>query len=275
MEKQTIQIFFSSVFIASILLSVSFQATCQEVEDEREFDYEEDSDTGPARWGEIHPEWSTCKTGTMQSPIDMLNDRVQEETYLGKLKRDYRPSNATLVNRGHDMSLKWDGGAGHIEINGTQYVLKQCHWHTPSEHTINGERFDLEFHMVHESESKKIAVIGIMYNIGQPDSFLSEISEHLAAIVDSEEEKRFVGIVDPKQIKIGSRRYYRYIGSLTIPPCSQNVVWTIVRKVRTVSEEQVKLLRDAVQDEHDTNARPIQPINTRPVKLYLTQENED
>ena len=76
------------------------------VEDEREFDYEEDSDTGPGRWGEIHPEWSTCKIGTMQSPIDMLNDRVQEVTYLGKLKRDYKPSNATLLNRGHDMSVR-------------------------------------------------------------------------------------------------------------------------------------------------------------------------
>ncbi|GFS30906.1 alpha carbonic anhydrase 7 [Actinidia rufa] len=275
MEKQTIQIFFSSLFIAFSLLSVSFQATSQEVEDEREFDYDEDSDRGPSRWGEIHPEWIMCTNGTMQSPIDMLNERVQEVTYLGKLRRDYKPSKATLVNRGHDMSLKWAGGAGHIELNGTQYVLKQCHWHTPSEHTINGERFDLECHMVHESKSKRIAVIGIMYKIGRPDSFLSEISEHLAVIVDSKEEKRFIGIVDPKQIKIGSRKYYRYIGSLTVPPCSQNVVWTIVRKVRTVSEEQVKLLRDAIHDEHKTNARPIQPINRRPVKLYRPQDKED
>jgi carbonic anhydrase len=39
------------------------------------------------------------------------------------------------------MQLKWESGAGTIEINGTEYVLKQCHWHSPSEHTIDGKRY--------------------------------------------------------------------------------------------------------------------------------------
>lgn len=43
--------------------------------------------------------------------------------------------------------------------------------------------------------------------------------------------ERTVGIIDPEWIKLGSRKYYRYIGSLTVPPCTQDVVWTIVRKV--------------------------------------------
>ena len=73
--------------------------------------------------------------------------------------------------------MKWEGGAGYIQINDTQYVLQQCHWHSPSEHTINGRRFDLEVHMVHESSDGKIAVVGIMYKIGRPDSFLSSVSK--------------------------------------------------------------------------------------------------
>ncbi|RID69487.1 hypothetical protein BRARA_C01579 [Brassica rapa] len=63
-------------------------------------------------------------------------------------------------------------------------------------------------------------------------------------------------------------KYYRYIGSLTIPPCTQNVIWTVIKKVRTVSRNQVKLLRVAVHDYSDTNARPVQPTNMRTVKLY-------
>jgi carbonic anhydrase len=74
------------------------------------------------------------------------------------------------------VQLKWDGGAGYIEINGTKYVLKQCHWHSPSEHTINGQRFDLEAHMLHESSDGKISVVGILYKRGRPDSFLSSVS---------------------------------------------------------------------------------------------------
>lgn len=57
------------------------------------------------------------------------------------------------------------------------------------------------------------------------------MEDHLDEISGSEEEERVVGVVDPKHIKFGSRKYYRYIGSLTIPPCTQNVVWTILKKV--------------------------------------------
>lgn len=74
-------------------------------EDEREFNYEEGSEKGPSRWGEIHANWSMCGNGTMQSPIDLLNKRVEVVSHLGRLKRDYKPSNATLKNRGHDMMV--------------------------------------------------------------------------------------------------------------------------------------------------------------------------
>jgi carbonic anhydrase len=74
------------------------------------------------------------------------------------------------------VQLQWEGYAGYIEINGTQYELKQCHWHSPSEHTIDGQRFNMEAHMVHESSDGKIAVVGILYKLGRPDSFLSSVS---------------------------------------------------------------------------------------------------
>ncbi|KAH9756414.1 alpha carbonic anhydrase 7 [Citrus sinensis] len=220
----------------------------KEVDEEKEFNYEKGGEHGPDRWGEIHSEWSACKNGTMQSPIDLLNERVE---------------------------LQWKGGAGTILINGTKYVLQQCHWHSPSEHTIDGKRFALEAHMVHESHDGKVAVVGIVYKIGRPDSFLASISDHLRNISGSNERDATVGVIDPRAIKIGSSKYYRYIGSLTVPPCTENVTWTIVRKVRSVTREQVRLLRVAVHDESNTNARPLQPINMRSVKLYKPDEENE
>ncbi|KAA8544081.1 hypothetical protein F0562_021742 [Nyssa sinensis] len=176
MEKPTTSnILFCSILIVLVLLSVSCPEASQEVEDETEFSYKEGGDNGPEHWGEIHPEWSLCGNGAMQSPIDLLNERVEVVSYLGRLKRNYKPSNATLINRGHDIMLKWTDDAGYIQINGTQYHLKQCHWHTPSEHTINSRRFDMEVHLVHESNSNETAVVGIMYKIGRSDSFLSKV----------------------------------------------------------------------------------------------------
>lgn len=74
-------------------------------EHESEFNYDEKSMKGPQHWGDIKPEWSMCKNGTMQSPIDLLNQRVQIVSNLGTLQINYKPSNATLKNRGHDIMV--------------------------------------------------------------------------------------------------------------------------------------------------------------------------
>ncbi|CAD5170941.1 unnamed protein product [Musa acuminata subsp. malaccensis] len=251
-----------------LLLSRSHLATSQEVEDESEFSYEEGSPNGPQRWGEIREEWAICNNGDMQSPIDLLHERVKVLPGLGRLRRSYRAANATLKNRGHDIMLEWPEEAGRIHIDGTDYELKQCHWHSPSEHSINGKRFALELHMVHQSADERVAVVGIMYKIGRPDSFLTELMEYIEEIAGNKEEERVVGFVDPRYIKIGSRKYYRYMGSLTTPPCKQGVVWTISEKIRTVSKDQVSLLREAVHDDAENNARPLQPLNGREIQFY-------
>ncbi|XP_059442097.1 alpha carbonic anhydrase 4-like [Corylus avellana] len=87
------------------------------------------------------------------------------------------------------------------------------------------------------------------------------------------EEERELGIINPGVIKFGSRKYYRYIGSLTVPPCTEGVIWTIVKKVRTVSREQVHALREAVHDGFEENARPTQQSGGIGVEFYTPREN--
>lgn len=107
-----------------------------------------------------------CGKGNMQSPIDLTDKRVLIDHNLGYLRSQYLPSNATIKNRGHDImvnqllafpicifldhnnclflwQMKFEGGnAGlGITINGTEYKLQQIHWHSPSEHTLNGKRY--------------------------------------------------------------------------------------------------------------------------------------
>ncbi|KAL5810544.1 hypothetical protein ACOSQ3_027264 [Xanthoceras sorbifolium] len=256
------------LILISFLLSFHIYlvtASDSEVGDETPFTYVEGTGKGPKEWGKITPHWRVCTKGKYQSPIDLLDQRVQVLPNLGQLKRDYKPAAAVVKNRGHDIAVMWKGYAGKININGTDYRLVQCHWHYPSEHTFNGSRYELELHAVHKSSSGNLAVVAIVYEYGHPDAFLSRMLKHIKSVGKEEKE---IGIVNPGDIKFGSRKYYRYMGSLTVPPCTEGVVWTIVKKVRTVSREQVRALLEKVHDGFEGNARPTQPLDARPVWLY-------
>ncbi|KAL1201924.1 Alpha carbonic anhydrase 5 [Cardamine amara subsp. amara] len=241
-----------------------------EVEDEMEFSYENNGENGPENWGKLKPEWEMCGKGEMQSPIDLTDKQVLFDHNLGYLHTQYLPSNATIKNRGHDIMMKFEGGnAGlGISINGTEYKLQQLHWHSPSEHTINGKRFILEQHMVHESKDGRIAVVAFLYKLGRPDSFLFSLEGQLKRITDRHESEEHIGMIDPRNFDFESKHYYRYLGSLTTPPCSENVIWTISKEMKTVTIKQLILLRATVHDQSDTNARPLQRKNKRPVSLY-------
>ncbi|KAB1199705.1 Bifunctional monodehydroascorbate reductase and carbonic anhydrase nectarin-3 [Morella rubra] len=105
--------------------------------------------------------------------------------------------------------LQWEDDAGSIRINGTDYFLEQGHWHSPSEHSINGRRYDLELHMVHVTEDpsvkNKIAVVGLFYKIGQPDAFLSKLMRNIASMAEIKAERN-MGVIDPREIKMGCKR---------------------------------------------------------------------
>ncbi|CAA2973390.1 alpha carbonic anhydrase 7-like [Olea europaea subsp. europaea] len=272
----------TSTYILASLLALLFllgakSVNAQEVEDEREFDYAKESEKGPRKWGELKKEWEACKDGKLQSPIDMSNERVR--VISKPEKRIYKPFNATVRNRGHDISLRWNGDAGSILINGTEYPLRQAHWHSPSEHTINGRRYAMELHLVHQTSDlnvkNRIAVTGVFYKTGKPDKFLSKLMTNISSMVDQKDEDRNVGIINPKDIKMKSQRYYRYMGSLTVPPCTEGVIWTINTKVKTVSRDQLKLLREAVHDYAEDNARPLQPKHSRDIYLYGPGDTSD
>ncbi|XP_051204924.1 alpha carbonic anhydrase 7 [Lolium perenne] len=262
------------LFSAAVLLSAVPAARAQEETDhEEEFSYSLDAENGPAHWGEIKEEWSACGKGSMQSPIDLASPRVSLVRHLGYLNHSYRPAQASIINRGHDIMLNFEGDAGSVTINGTVYYLKQLHWHSPTEHSVNGRRYDLELHMLHQSAEKKAAVIGVFYEIGAHDAFLHKLEPYLEMIAEQKDREEKVGVMDPRGARGRASVYYRYMGSLTTPPCSEGVIWTIVRRVRTVSRPQLELLRTAVHDEMENNARPRQEVNSRDVSMFQPSQH--
>uniref|UniRef100_A0A0D9X8S3 Alpha-carbonic anhydrase domain-containing protein n=1 Tax=Leersia perrieri TaxID=77586 RepID=A0A0D9X8S3_9ORYZ len=255
---------------AALLLAAAVPAARaqEETDHEDEFSYIVGEENGPEHWGKIKPEWSHCGGGEMQSPIDLTHSRVTLVRGLGYLNHSYRAADASIVNRGHDIMVRFNGDAGSVVINGTAYYLRQLHWHSPTEHSVDGRRYDMELHMVHESAEKKAAVIGLLYEIGHPDRFLQKMEPYLRMIADKQDREEKVGVIDPRGARGRASVYYRYMGSLTTPPCTEGVIWTIVRRVRTVSKYQLELLREAVHDDMENNARPLQAVNHRDISIF-------
>ncbi|XP_027353187.1 alpha carbonic anhydrase 4-like [Abrus precatorius] len=262
---------FSLLLLVLILYFSSFLATASESKADEEYTYAEGTDNGPENWWRLNPKWKACGDGKLQSPIEIIDKSVVELPQLGELKLDHKPAPSILKNRGHDIMLQWNGDAGQLEINGTYYKLIQCHWHTPSEHKLNGIKFDLELHVVHQNSKGETAVIGIWYKIGGPDPFLSKLLDDIKSIGDKDVD---LGVINPKDINFMSKKYYRYVGSLTTPPCTEGVIWTITKKVRTVSRMQLNILKGVVENGFEENARPTQELNGRRVSLYTPEENQ-
>ncbi|KAK7378114.1 hypothetical protein VNO80_03551 [Phaseolus coccineus] len=258
--------FFSLHLLLFILYPSSFPASLSysKAEDEK-FSYKEGSSDGPENWWRLNPKWRVCGEGKQQSPIDLSEKVVQDFSELGKLQKDYKPAPAVLKNTGQAIMVQWNENAGQLNINGTYYKLIQCHWHTPSEHTLNGRKFDLELHAVHQNSKGGTAVIGIQYKIGRSNRLLSKLLNDIKSLGDKDID---LGVINPGIIEFGSRKYYRYGGSLTTPPCTEGVAWTIVKKVRTVSREQLSALKGALHHGYGENARPTQELNGRQVWLY-------
>ncbi|KAG9448008.1 hypothetical protein H6P81_014136 [Aristolochia fimbriata] len=234
------------------------------------FSYIEGSPEGPQRWGDLRQEWATCKTGTMQSPLNLRRGEAKVQPTLGPLAPSYGASVAHIVNTGRSIMLRWEGSPGSITIGGTEFKLQQCHWHSPTEHSFDGTRFDAELHLVHESKEKRRAVVAVLYKIGaQSNALLSTLTDAIRSVSNTTQREAVVGAVDPSIAEIdGTKPYFRYMGSLTTPPCTEGVTWTVFTEVSTISSEQVSLITSALDQGAQRNARPIQPTNGRDVFLF-------
>ena len=118
---------------------------------------------GPSHWGDLDPSYSLAKTGQEQSPVDIESS---VGAGLPDLAFDYAPSQIRIRNNGHTIQVDYDAGSA-LVVDGNRYDLLQFHFHSPSEHTIDGKHADLEGHLVHKSAAGVLAVVGVMIREGE------------------------------------------------------------------------------------------------------------
>ena len=200
--------------------------------------------------------------GLLQSPINILS--FKEKT-AGKLQVTvrYQDKINAVKNLGHTVQLDFAEGST-ISYKGLNYNFKQMHFHTPSEHLIDGMTFPMEMHIVtsipatDENDLPRYLVAGILFKMGQPNKFIDEFlnqipkDEHATTSLKS-------GTVNLSNLFSGmeqrdTKNYYHYRGSLTTPPYTETVEWFVFKPIIEASPKQIEAL-NVIQGD---NARRIQ-----------------
>jgi carbonic anhydrase len=219
-----------------------------------------EGETGPAMWGTLSQEYSTCSTGMSQSPIDI---KKFQPIGLEDITFNYQPEGMKVVNNGHTIQANIDAGSS-ITLDSVTFNLLQFHFHTPSEHTLLGRALPMEMHLVHKDADGHLAVVGVLINVGAANANYSEIWSHMPAVAD--EEQPVPAPLNPVTLLPKDRRAYRYSGSLTTPPCSEGVNWLLLANPIQMSNEQIAAFKMLFP----LNARPVQPLHDRPVLVDIT-----
>ena len=205
-------------------------------------------DIGPTFWGELSPAWTTCSTGDIQSPVDF---RAPYPQRLQRLDTDYGSSSGEIFNNGHTIEVEVEG-ENTLTLDGVAYELKQFHFHTASEHRVNGRGYDMELHLVHTSASGTNAVIGVFLKRGTTSGALAPIFEALPDDLNVKHELE--DAFNPRAFLPQSQTHIRYVGSLTTPPCTEGVQWVVMDEPVTASDEDIAQFAQRIH----FNARPVQ-----------------
>jgi carbonic anhydrase len=211
---------------------------------------------GPANWAKLDPKNKLCASGERQSPID-IRDGIKVD--VEPIQFEYRPSTFRIIDNGHTVHV--EVGDSSFTLTGKTYELQNIHFHRPSEERINGRAFDMVAHLVHKSYDGQLAVIAVLLEKGNEHPFIQTLWNNLPL-----EKKVAVSppdpVVNPMNLLPDNRNYFAYMGSLTTPPCSEGVLWLVMKQPVQVSADQIAIFSRLYRN----NARPIQPTNGRLVK---------
>ena len=210
---------------------------------------------GPAHWADRSPDYVLARTGKHQSPIDIAH-AVNKQ--LAPIVFDYHPAQIDLVYDGHTIKEIEERGS-FVEIEDNRFELKQFHFHSPSEHTVDGKHFEMEMHLVHKNAEGHVAVVGLLIKQGRENAAFETIWDYLPT--PENRERKVEATVDASALLPQDRAYYRYQGSFTTPPCTEGVLWVVLKTPVELSAAQIEAFRKVIHG----NNRPVQALNGREV----------
>ncbi|MBL4838507.1 MAG: carbonic anhydrase family protein [Kordiimonadaceae bacterium] len=210
---------------------------------------------GPNKWHEISGANSLCRAGRQQSPI---NIEGTDPAVMHRLKTNYLVTPVHLKNNRISVNMFYKKGS--ILTVGTKvYELEGFDFHTPAEHAIAGKRMPMSIQFMHRARNGSRAIIEVQVKEGRTNIAGQELWE-LLPLEPDQVMKRIKTLVNARDLMPFDKAYYRYMGSMTTPPCREGVNWYILKTPIEFSKEQIALIRGIVGGD---TARPLQNRNNR------------
>ena len=206
---------------------------------------------GPDRWGDEYP---TCAKGRSQSPLNIKGPF--EKAHFG-VAPDYKPGQLKIVNNGHSIQVNVPPGSK-LRIDSKPFELVQFHFRRPSENLIDGQPAAMVAHFVHKNEAGRIAVLAVMFKVGNENPGIRKLWTHAPQKEGPEIAPEGV-MFNPANLLPREYEFYSYEGSLTTPPCTEGVRFFILKSQVNIAREQVE------QFPFKMNARPVQAQNGRAI----------
>jgi carbonic anhydrase len=221
-----------------------------------------DGEAGPVNWAKLKPEFNVCGIGKRQSPIN-IDDGTTLQGPAEPLQFTYLPSGGSVINNGHTIQVD-PTPDNSITVRGSTYQLVQFHVHHPSEEKINGKAFSMVAHLVHKNAEGQLAVVAVLLTPGAANPLIDTVWTYMP--LDTGDRVRLPGpMLNLNELLPKDQRYYQFVGSLTTPPCTEGVLWMVMKTPVTISPAQLRLFGQLFP----ANARPVQPVNGRPVREAL------
>jgi len=211
---------------------------------------------GPENWSKLTAENATCASGRRQSPID-IRDGIPVD--LEPIQFTYKPASFRVVDSGRNLQVTVYGGG--ISLLGKNYELIRVQFHRPSEFTVDGKTFDMDAQLVHKSLDGKLAIVSVLLEKGTENPVVQMALNNLPLEKDGEVVPPTQNI-DIARLLPDNRRYFTFMGSLTTPPCTEDVLWLVLKQPQQISPEQLTIFKRL----YPPNARPVQPGFARIIK---------
>ncbi|MGP3593495.1 carbonic anhydrase [Vagococcus sp. WN89Y] len=237
-----------------LLLAVMLAASFSVGAAEKPLHWGYEGQESPEHWGKLSPDFTLCESGKNQSPVN-IHDALR--THHSKLALAFRQGKQQIINNGHTIQVNVSDG-NTLSTGKETFTLQQFHFHAPSENEIDGKQFPLEGHFVYQNKEGALAVLALMFQEGEANPQLAKAWQQMPAKI--EQAAILTQPVDIKALLPEKFNYYRFSGSLTTPPCSEGVIWMVLKQPVSASDEQIRQFHAVL---HHANNRPLQSLNGR------------